>query len=265
MRPANYLPFATKQVKMAGEAILRYQSKKSLHFKFRNHKDWVTDVDKLIEKKIFYQIRQAFPEHQMLSEESGYFGKSGSDYNWILDPIDGTANYHKGWPYYAISLALHRQDKGILGVVYNPLTKELFAAVHGQGAYLNSKKINVSTQNTLQGALCVMEFGSKRISQHKRGLRVFDKLRSSKLKVRLPGCASLNLCYTAAGRADTCVLMDMYPWDIAAGIFIAEEAGATIKYLSDKESKQSDVLVTGHNLALNVHRVISQAYLKSKE
>ena len=253
------LQLAIKEAKKVGKILLRNLGKSTFSIKGYSNKDWVTNVDHIVEETLIKAIKRHFPTHQILAEEGGMAGPL-SEFKWLIDPIDGTGNYHKGWPFFGISIALQKQGKTVLGVVYNPVADELFYAVKGGGAFLNKRRIHVSKHTREIGGLGVMEFGSKKLVQHKFGMRVLDSLRGSSFKVRLSGCASLDMCYTAAGRADFCLLLDMWPWDVAASVLIASEAGGKVIYFS----KGSNKVKVNRNALTNVNVLVGNRQLCRK-
>jgi len=189
--------------------------------------DFVTDVDQRAEQDIIYTIRKAYPDASILAEESGLEKKD--DVLWIIDPLDGTANFLHGFPHFAVSIAI--QVKGITehAVVYDPLRHEMFTASRGKGAHLNkSLRLRVSKQVGLSGSLIGTGFPFKYPELHDDYLKTFKAIMSQETGIRRVGAAALDLAYLAAGRLDGFWEFKLKPWDIAAGALIVKEAGGLI-------------------------------------
>lgn len=196
--------------------------------------DVVTNIDVLSEKIILEKIRELFPEHSILSEEKGHEDYA-SDYTWIIDPLDGTANYVHGYPFFAVSIALEYQGELILGVIYVPRLDEMFYAVKGEGAYLNGNKISVSQANSLEQALLVTGFPYDKKEDKEHNLKLFNQLVLAAMGMRRSGSAALDLCSIACGRLDGYWEMKLNIWDVAAGALIVKEAGGKVKLVRQKE------------------------------
>jgi myo-inositol-1(or 4)-monophosphatase len=187
----------------------------------------VTEVDKLAEQKIIEVIRNTFPQHSIISEEVGELMKE-SDYQWIIDPIDGTVNFAHGIPICCVSIGLLHENKLILGAVYNPMMNELFFAEKGKGATLNDKPIQVSKKSNFDTAFLVTGFPYKWPDGPEHPIKVFERLVLEGLPVRRLGSAAIDLCWVACGRFDGFWEYNLSPWDVAAGYLIVEEAGGKI-------------------------------------
>lgn len=210
--------------------------------------DLVTNVDKASDALITSILRQRFPGHQIVSEESAVSGQAGA-YCWYIDPIDGTTNFAHSFPHFAISIALAHESRMIAGVVYDPLRDEMFSATRDQGATLNGKPIQVSQAPTLDQSLILTGFPYDRRKRSEFYLRFYQAFMMRTQGVRRCGSASLDLCYVACGRADGFWEWRLYPWDTAAGSLIVEEAGGT---MSDFVGQRFDI--TGEQtLASNGH------------
>ncbi len=209
---------------MAGGAILKehYRGKKDISYKGRI--DVVTNMDLASERMIVNTIRLRFPEHDIVSEEST-FTDSGSEYKWIIDPLDGTVNYAHGFPFLAVSIALEIRSRLVVGVVYNPIMDEFFHAVQGGGAFLNDEPILVSETAELEKSLLATGFGYDVRENPRNNLAEFNHLVKIAQGIRRPGSAALDACYVAAGRFDGYWELTINPWDIAAGMLIVREAG----------------------------------------
>ncbi len=212
----------------AGAAeILRY-----FHGEFRiDNKEGVnnlvTEADHASEKAILSVIQSAYPDHQILAEESGAHEQT-HEYKWIIDPIDGTVNFAHRIPLNAVSIAIEKNGEVIMGVVYNPHINELFFAEKGEGAFLNDKPIRVSTETRTIKACLVTGFPYTYIDQPNGPLDVFARFVKKGVPVRRLGSAAIDLCWVAAGRFDGFFEHKLEPWDSAAGMLMVQEAGGTV-------------------------------------
>ncbi len=193
--------------------------------KFYN--DLVTEVDKKSEKKIIEIIHSHFPDHNVVGEEGGDQEKK-SDYVWIIDPIDGTINYAHSLPIFCISIALEIKGKVVLGVVYNPISKEKFFAETGKGAYLNDKKISVSETENLKDGFLVTGFAYNVQEEENYSIDHFVSFVRMGLPVRRLGSAAIDVCYVACGIFDAFWEGNLNAWDIAAAYLILIEAGGKV-------------------------------------
>jgi myo-inositol-1(or 4)-monophosphatase len=193
----------------------------------------VTEADTESEKEIISAIRSNFPEHGILSEECG-LKAGGSDYKWIIDPLDGTVNFAHQVPICCISIALAFQDAIVLGVVLNPLNGEFFSAVKGQGAQLNGQSIQVSSISTLSDSLLVTGFAYNLKETFEPVITRYGNCLKAAQGMRRLGSAALDLCYVACGRFEGYWEQNLKPWDTAAGSLIAAEAGGTVTTFSNQ-------------------------------
>jgi len=188
--------------------------------------DIVTELDHQAEQDIIKIIREHYPDHAILSEETGEM--AGKDICWIIDPIDGTTNLAHGFPHYAISIAAKRDTQTLVGVVYDIPRDECFTAVRGQGAWLNEQRLQVSRHPSLKGALLATGFPSKQPHHLDVYLQCFATLFPYTVGIRRAGSAALDLAYVAAGRLDGFWEFTLKEWDIAAGALLVEEAGGHV-------------------------------------
>lgn len=184
----------------------------------------VTEIDKKSEEMIIRKIKQRYPHHDFLAEESGSHEKQ-SDYKWVIDPLDGTTNFTHGFPIFCVSIALEVKGEAVLGVVYDPNADELYSAEKGKGATLNGKPIHVSRVSTLIESMLVTGFPYTVRDNPEEIIRHFGSFLVEAQAIRRLGSAALDLCYVAAGRLDGFWEASLNPWDMAAGVLIAEEAG----------------------------------------
>ncbi len=191
--------------------------------------DYVTEVDQAAEQAIIDTIRQAYPGHAILAEESGREqGARHSDFVWIIDPLDGTTNFIHGLPQYAVSIALAFKGKVEQAVVYDPSRNDLFYATKGRGAFLNDRRLRVSKRLRLADALIGTGFPFRKGDNFKRYLKIIEELMPACAGLRRPGAAALDLCYVAAGWYDGFFETGLSPWDVAAGSLIITEAGGLV-------------------------------------
>ena len=226
---------AIKAAKEAGKIILHYYSKNVDAMSKENTYDLVTKADIASDKKIISTIKNKFPGHSILTEESGEEIHK-SDYCWIIDPLDGTNNFYHKFPMFCVSIALYRKRKPLIGVVFDPLKKEFFYAEKNEGAFLNNKKINVSNVNNLSKSLLVLGFYYERGLLMRKSLDQMKKFFYENVHgIRRTGSAALDLCYTACGRFDGYWELKLNPWDFAAGSLILTEAGGRITNVQGKK------------------------------
>lgn len=226
-----------------------------------NYSDLVTEVDKKSEAKIIEIVHKHFPEHNVLSEEVGNLNML-SDYVWIVDPIDGTINYAHSVPIFCISIALEIKKEVVLGMVYNPITKERFFAEKGKGAFLNDKKISVTDTGALRDALLVTGFpyGAKDNMDH--CIDHFVNFVKLGLPIRRLGSAAIDICYVACGHFDGFWEVSLNAWDVAAGYLIAKEAGAVLTDFFGKDYSiyNKQILATNGKIHNEMMGVLAKAY-----
>jgi len=226
---------AVRAARDAGKVIVQYMDRiDRLPVITKEKNDFVTEVDQKAESLIIATLKQAFPDHSILAEESGTSGDS--DYQWIIDPLDGTTNYLHGFPQFSISIALKHKNKLVLGVVYDPLRQELFTASSGDGAYLNNRRIRVSKQMGLSGALLGTGFPYKDHRYLDVYLDMFKTFFPETAGIRRAGSAALDLAYVACGRLDGFWEIGLQSWDIAAGALLVREAGGIVTDFSATEN-----------------------------
>lgn len=226
-----------KAVHAGANEILRFFNS---DFKISNKEgvnNLVTEADHASEKAIMDVIRNDFPGHQLLGEESGKLVQD-SEYKWIIDPIDGTVNFAHGIPLNCVSIAIEKEGAIIMGAVYNPHINEFFFADKGKGATLNDKPISVSNETQVLKSCLVTGFPYTYINMPNGPLEIFDKLIRKGIPVRRIGSAAIDLCWVACGRFDGFYEHKLEPWDSAAGYLIVEEAGGKV---TDHENKQFSI------------------------
>jgi myo-inositol-1(or 4)-monophosphatase len=188
--------------------------------------DLVSEVDRAAEAEIIGTLRQAYPDHAILAEESGAQGRS--EFTWIIDPLDGTTNFLHGMPQYAVSIALMHKGQIQQAVVFDPNRNELFTASRGRGAYCNDRRIRVSKRVQLQQALVGTGFPYRDFRHLDPYVAMFRELTQKTAGLRRPGAAALDLAYVASGRYDAFFEIGLKTWDMAAGILLIQEAGGLV-------------------------------------
>lgn len=222
-----YRQTAVKAAKEAAKILLKYFGRiEKIEYKTSKH-DFVTIADKESEKKVIETIKKSFPEHNFLGEETGNHNKS-SEFCWIIDPLDGTTNFSHAYPHFCVSIALSKNDELILGVIYNPISKEMFIAEGGKGTFLNGKRIHVSDKTKLIECLMSTGFWYDRGKIMDLNILNMKHVMKHVQGVRRAGSAALDLAYIAAGRLDGHWEFNLKPWDTAAGAIIIREAGGKV-------------------------------------
>jgi myo-inositol-1(or 4)-monophosphatase len=210
----------------AAGGVLRDGFGRQHRIEYKGEADLVTEADEEAERKIEEVLREAFPDHGVLTEESGQTeGQSGA--RWIVDPLDGTTNYVHGVPFFCTSIALERAGEVVVGVVHDPMANETYSAERGGGATLNGEPIGVSGTDKPARALLGTSFAD-RPEELEMGLDVFGRFAGLARGMRRLGSGALDLCYVATGRLDGCYEQGFSAWDVAAGMLIVEEAGGKI-------------------------------------
>ena len=197
--------------------------------------DFVTAVDRAVEQTLIAEISERFPDHRFLGEESGLSGNPESEVEWIIDPLDGTTNFVRGIPHFAISIGCKVNGRLEHGLILDPMRDDEFSASRGDGARLNGKRIRVSSTKTLEGSLLAtgIPFSAATAEHTKAYLQCTqDLLAANTAGIRRMGAASLDLAYVAAGKFDGFYEMNLQLWDIAAGVIILREAGGLVSDLS---------------------------------
>jgi len=228
------LNIAVKAARRAATIINRASTQLDLlTVQSKSPNDFVTEIDQAAEAAIIEVLREAYPEHGILAEESGESAHSGdSEYQWIIDPLDGTTNFIHGFPQYAISIALAKKRVVEQAVVYDPTRNELFTATKGRGAFLNDRRIRVSKRTRLSESLIGTGFPYRQFDNIDAYLAMFKELTQKTAGIRRPGAAALDLAYVACSRLDGFWEMGLQPWDMAAGTLLVQEAGGLVSDLA---------------------------------
>lgn len=226
----------TKQVcQLASETgkflVEKRQSLSALNIEIKGKNDFVTNFDKESEKRIVEGLKNLIPDAGFIAEE-GTSTKVGDEYNWIIDPIDGTTNFIHGLTPFAISIGLERNKKMVMGVVYEAGLNELFYAYEGSKAFLNGKEISVSKAPTIGDSLIATGFPYTNYSRIKPFMETLEYFMTNSHGIRRIGTAATDLIYVACGRFDAFYEYDLKPWDVAAGAFIVQQAGGKLSDFS---------------------------------
>lgn len=234
MHPA--LNIMVKAARRAGQIINRAtQDIEHIRVSPKKHNnDFVTEVDKAAEAAIIEILHNAYPDYGILAEESGLTdaGEGGKDYQWVIDPLDGTTNFIHGFPQYAVSIALIHKGQPNQAVIYDVVRNELFTASKGGGAYLNERRIRVTRCARMEQALLGTGFPFRYFEHIEAYLAIFADLAKRTAGIRRAGSAALDLAYVACGRFDGFWEFGVFPWDIAAGCLLITEAGGLVSDLA---------------------------------
>jgi myo-inositol-1(or 4)-monophosphatase len=207
-------------------ALLMSHFNRQIKIEYKGDADLVTVADRKSEALIMEKLRAQFPDHDVMGEEGARI-ENGSDYKWYIDPLDGTTNFAHGFPVFCVSLGVQFKGQSAAGVIYDPTRDEMFAAAAGKGATLNGNPIRVSETSRLADSLIGTGFPSHK--RHKNpNIHFYHQITLRSHGVRRAGSAALDLCNVAAGRFEGFWEFNLNPWDTAAGVVIAEEAGARI-------------------------------------
>lgn len=243
---SGILNIATTAAITAGKAVIQgFNQLDRIDVYEKSAFNFVSNIDHKSEQIIISAIEKAFPSHGFISEEFGY--KQGDEYTWIIDPLDGTNNFIHGYPHFAISIAIQYHNQLEHGVIYNPISNELFFASKGRGAHLNNQRIRVNKTNKLEKAILSTGCPSHNPEVIDDFLGTFKNMMIKSVGVRRTGSAALDLAYVASGRLDGFWQAELKPWDIAAGALIVQEAGGiTVDF-----NREDKFLTSGQIIATN--------------
>jgi myo-inositol-1(or 4)-monophosphatase len=250
------LTIAVRAARTAGDIIVRSMDRVNLlTITPKGRNDFVSEVDRQAEREIIHTLQKAYPTHAFLGEESGRQGPAKTDFIWVIDPLDGTTNFLHGFPQFCVSIALLHRGRIEKGVIYDPLRQELFTAARGAGASLNNRRIRVSKQNGLKGALLGTGFPFKDQRHVDAYLGMMRDLMRDTAGIRRAGSAALDLAYVAAGRLDGFWEIGLKKWDMAAGVLLIQEAGGIVTDLEGKDK----YLESGNVLTANpkLHQIMA--------
>ena len=248
---------AIEAARSAGNIIIRASNRlDTVKIAEKKPNDFVTEIDQRAEQEIISIIKKAYPTHAIIGEESGE--SSGDDYQWIIDPIDGTRNFIHGFPHFAVSIAVAYKNKIEYGVIYDPTRQELFTACRGKGALLNDRRIRVGNRKQLRDCLLGTGFAYRHHdAENQVPINIMQSMIPTTGDIRRAGAATLDLAYVACGRLDGFWEFGLKIWDMAAGILLVKEAGGMV---CDPEGGE-DYLKSGNVVAANP--AIMRQFLKT--
>ncbi len=240
------LTIAIKAARRAGSIINRASfDLDKLTVEQKAPSDYVSEVDRAAEQAIIQILHDAYPQHSILAEESGLTDKN-SEYQWIIDPLDGTTNFLHGFPQYCVSIALAIKGVVTHGVIFDPVRNELFTATKGAGAFMNDRRMRVSKTLYIKDALIGTGFPYKEFGNVDRYMAIFKDMMQKSAGIRRPGAAALDLAYVACGRYDGFWEAGLNPWDVAAGgLFILESGGLIADFKGDSNWLNDGTVVCG--------------------
>ena len=230
------LNVAVKAARRAASVIQRASHNvDTIRVEKKQHNDFVSEIDRAAEEAIISTILDAYPKHGILAEESGAQGLGNAEFEWIIDPLDGTTNFLHGHPQYAVSIALMHKGQIQQAVVYDPNRNDLFTASRGVGAFLNDRRIRVSKRIAMNECVIATGFPVTDQSYIDQYLGMLKDVLGKTAGVRREGSAALDLCNVACGRVDGFWELNLKPWDIAAGSLIVQEAGGIVTDLKGED------------------------------
>jgi myo-inositol-1(or 4)-monophosphatase len=241
----DLLTAAVAAAEAGGEALRQRFGDSSLDVRAKSENDFVTQADRESEEAVLACLAERFPDHRVLSEEAGYRGGDASEFEWIVDPLDGTTNFLQGLPTYAVSIACRQGDQMLVAAILAPDRGDLFTASNGGGASWNGRPLRVSSREGLKGAFLATGYPFRAKPALDLYLDVFRDVFLEARAIRRCGAAALDLAYTAAGIFDGFFEFRLSAWDVAAGSLLIEEAGGVV---SDLDGGRS-YLRTGNLLA----------------
>jgi myo-inositol-1(or 4)-monophosphatase len=227
---ADYREFLASIAREAG-ALLAQRFHGTHTVDYKGEIDLVTEADRMSEELLISRISREYPHHDILAEESAETN-TGSDYRWIIDPLDGTTNYAHGFPVFCVSIALEFRGEVVVGAVYDPMRDELFLAEKGGGAFLNDSVISISPTEDIARGLLATGFPYDIREKPDNNINYFNEMALKAQAIRRAGSAAIDLAYVAAGRFDGFWELKLRPWDTAAGWLLVEEAGGRVSELS---------------------------------
>lgn len=245
----------------AGRSLSRdFGEVENLQVSIKGPGDYVTAADDRAEEIIFRELRKARPAYSFLMEESGVFEGEDKTHRWIVDPLDGTTNFLHSVPLFAVSIGLEREGQLVAGVVYNPITDELFTAEKGKGAYVNDRRLRVAARKSLGDTLITTGIPHRGRPGHPEFIKDLEKVMMNVAGVRRTGSAALDLAWTAAGRFDVFWERGLKQWDVAAGIVLMREAGGHVIDIDggDNPLESGNLLAANPQLAKTFAPIIAR-------
>ena len=241
-----------KACRKASKTLIRdFGEVEKLQVSLKGPGDFVTASDKKVEKILIEELQKARPNYSILSEEVGEINKDES-FRWIIDPIDGTANFLHGVPHFAISIGLEYNKEIICGIIYDPIKDEMFVAEKGKGSYLNNQRMRVSSRSKLKDCIIFTGGPKQNATNRELALKEYNNFSSKVLiPIRKLGSASLDMAYVAAGRCDGFWQRNLNYWDIAAGVILVKESGGFVTDFSGENSYIQNKTILATNSKIN--------------
>ncbi len=257
------LTIAIRAARLAGDIINRGAlDLNRITVERKQNNDFVSEIDRHAEEVIIQTLRESYPDHAFLCEESGFQGSKDAEYRWVIDPLDGTTNYLHGLPHYAVSIAVYEAEHPKYAVIFDPVNNNLFTAGRGKGAYLNNRRVRVSKQLTLQDSLIGTGFPYKNFKDLDAYVEIMKDLMQKVAGLRRPGAASLDLAYVAAGYYDGFWEFGLNPWDIAAGALLVQEAGGRVSDpMGDQYFMETGNIIAGNPKVFDQLLTLIQGHL----
>lgn len=248
--------------KAAGRLMRDFGEVENLQVSTKGPNDFVSNADKKAEETIIKELLEKRPDYAILAEETGEQNGGKSEYRFVIDPLDGTKNFLHGFPYWCISIGLEKAGEPVAGVIYAPLSNEMFTAERGGGAFLNGRRIRVSNRKYLNEAFaaCDSPTAYKRATKAPiNSLQMINQLTPKLGTIRCVNAAALDLAYLAAGKFDIVVDLALKKWDMAAGIIIVKEAGGQVTDSrgGNAHYEQGDIVATNYHLHENLIKLLS--------
>ena len=259
----EYTEFAKNIALEAGDLLLSHFRSDKMEISYKSRTDLVTNMDKASEALLYERVHSRYPEHSIVAEE-GSLKETNHDIIWYIDPLDGTNNYAHGLPFFAVSIGVYSQHKNTIlsGVVYNPFLNEMFFATRDEGAFLNNNIIKTSSIESLGTAIIATGFPYEKENPETNNSKQFSTMLPLIQGIRRMGSAALDLSYVACGRLDGYWEQNLQPWDICAGMIIADEAGATVTNYDGNAyyPTMSKVIASNKNIYHELHSAIKMSY-----
>ncbi len=250
----QYMAAALAMAEEAGDIQMRYFRSHHLQQSTKlNDSDVVTIADKESEASILNYIHKNFPDHGIISEESGRDHEE-KEWRWVIDPLDGTTNFANGLPPFCVSIALEHNKEAVIGVVYAPYLQECFYAAKGAGAWLNGNRIHCSDKDEMSKAVVATGMPYDRNDNPDNNLAEISRMAFRVRGIRRMGSAAIDLCYTAAGYLDAYWELNLNRWDVAAGQLIASEAGAIVE--SIRTSRNHSILASNPHILTSMRQIL---------
>ncbi|PIN84645.1 MAG: inositol monophosphatase [Candidatus Diapherotrites archaeon CG11_big_fil_rev_8_21_14_0_20_37_9] len=249
------LEFAKKIAVQAGKKHIMAFNRHKFKVNYKSKFNPVTKQDKSVETYLQRSISEKYPSHGIIGEE-GTSKKGTNGFTWVIDPLDGTINFIRGFPYFTVSIGIMKNDKPHIGVIYNPVSKELFYAERGEGAFMNNSKIHVSKTFNIGEAYFSTGFRYKRGKGFINPLKKIRTVLEKSMVVRRTGSASMDLCNVAKGTFDGFFMYDSKKWDVLAGVTIVKEAGGKFDLKDKQRENNVDVIATNSRLNGQLKKIL---------